>query len=196
MVEQEQAEAVEMQEEIPLTYNFPSGGEPPQEVVQEVVDVEMSNEVHASYDLDHVENEEGGNEDAPGNQDIEEDVPMETNEEPAISEAVEAVVLTPKEVDIACNVDEGETPSGEGESPISEPAEAVVMENTPIELDCDTKEAPPTESVPPSKEDTSIQISPKASPPITRMDLVSSITSAAQRKRRESSTDSEGGACT
>ena len=192
-MEQEQAEAVEIQEEIPLAYNLPSGGETPQEVVQEVVDVKMSNEVHASYDLDHVENGEGGSEDAPGNQDAEEDVPMETSEEPPVSEAAEAVVLAPKEVDIACNIDEGETSSGEGESPISEPVEAIEMEETPVELNCDTKEAPPSEGVAPSKEDVSPQISPKASPPITKMDLVNSITSAAQRKRRESSTDSEGG---
>ena len=140
---EEVAMAVEAKDELHASYNLEPVEEPdqqealvqqgvessPQEVVEEVaMAVQVKDELHASYNLEPVEEPvESGQQEALVQQ-TEEIV----NDESAVSETVEAIVMTPKDVDITCDVQTGEAPI-----PIVEAAEAVVMKDTPIDITCD-----------------------------------------------------------
>lgn len=181
VVVQENIELV--QEEAPITYNIQEG-DSPQEVVEEVVDkVEISSEVNAAYNLDTVKDNAETEQTEP-KVEADSEAQIAENSEPPISEPVEAVVMTPKDIDITSSVQVGEVSGQEGNSPINETTQAVVMENAPIELHCETETPAPVKLS-----------SRKASPPITKVDLVNIITSAADKKKRESrenSVDFEG----
>ncbi len=175
---QESVDVVQVEEEPLVTYDLGKEESLPQEVIEEMaVMVEVKDELHAAYSLESLdEPSEPDQQDAPVEQ-TEEVI----NDESAVSETVEAIVMTPQDIDITCDVHNGEAPV-----PIVEAAEAVVMEETPIELNCD-ETAGEVEVKKPSR---------KASPSMNKMDLVNIIAHAAERKKRESresSVDSQGG---
>ncbi len=170
-------DVIQVEEQAPVTYDL-QGGESLQEVVQEVADmVEVKNEVHASYNLVSMEElTEADQQNLPAKPEQAEEV-FSNSDQQTISEPVEAIVMTPEDVDITYDLQDGK-------SPVVETTEAVMMHATPVEIKCGTESE--VKQSPPQR---------KASPAVSKIDLVNIITHAAERKRRESrgsSTDSEG----
>ena len=174
---QESIEVMEVSAEVPVVYDFPEGEDP------------------VTADTNEVQRE---GEDA-----------VQQEGEPPILEPVEAFVMQDSEIQISCDVQQGGAPNDQvqdGEPPILETVNAVVMQESEHEIKLDVDEDIQVEhkgETPPEINDDWEMVEP---PPqkefdnfskdfghFSKQNLADVITAAAkERKRRESSNDSEG----